>query len=130
MLPWVFWSLLVAGIILLIILSESKSDGFAAFIVAAIIIGLLYLGGWLPNLTWIDWLKVAALYLPAGVLYSIFRFKMFCRKKVNNYNQGSETRKDVIKPLALEILEIDLSAAQNKTRITNWIADSELKRVK
>lgn len=84
MIPWIFWPVLVlasAWLIWCVIDDASTRPSTTIWPLVAIGI-LLYLAGWYPSLSWQQWTLAAAVYLPIGSGYSIFRWKMFVRDRV------------------------------------------------
>lgn len=139
LIPWIFWPVLVLASAWLVwcVVDDENTRPSATIWPLIAISALLYLMGWYPMLSWQQWALAAAVYLPIGSGYSIFRWKMFVRTEVRRaldkvddlravyaknvrYQTGTQTFEEWVTDKRGGFMDPP-QASHNKGRIYIWI---------
>lgn len=123
-------SLWTVGFLTLFVLwlVHEESDGWA-------IAWMIALGAIVYHIFQVDTMTLlvsAAAYIPIGIMWSFYRWKRFCNKEVQDYNDRKDQRvsTDEVQGIAdlahwternLDSLKSTVSPGNNITRLVNWI---------
>jgi len=113
-----FWLLLFVASIIFIACVEAET--YPAAVVATAILALIY---WKPiiglGLTWQSFSIGVAVYVALGIVWSVWRWIKYVKATVELYNERKGGKLD---DFAKSSIKSAVSASNNKSKITAWIA--------
>ena len=113
-----FWLLLLVASIIFI--ASVECDTYSPAVIATIILAVIY---WKPliglGLTWQSLLIGTAVYVGAGIAWSVWRWIKYVKETVESYNEKKGGKLD---DYTKSSIKDAVSVSRNKSKITAWIA--------
>jgi len=112
------WFWVLTFLVSIIFIASIDNDHYATPTSTAIVVGLLF---WKPIMA-LSWQAIAisfAVYVLAGILWSLFKWYRFVQKKAAYYHEKCGT---TLTSTQLTSFKDSVSVLGNKARLTGWIA--------